>query len=59
MEGINLGLSRTKPGYVVWSPEYGFFTSSNVTFFETVFPFRDGTMSLPAGRQGNSVTGAV
>ena len=47
VEGINLGRCRTKPGWWVWSPEYGLMTSSNVTFFEDDFPFTDGRYTLP------------
>ena len=48
VDGINLGRARTKPGWWVWSPEYGLFTSSNVTFFQDDFPFKDGRYALTA-----------
>ena len=46
VEGVNMGRARTKPGWWVWSPEYGLFTSSNVTFFQDDFPFKDGRFTL-------------
>ena len=46
VEGVNMGRARTKPGWWVWSPEYGLFTSSNVTFFQDDFPFKDGRFKL-------------
>ena len=50
--GINLGKSHSKPGWNVWSPDFGFFTSKHVTFDETVFPFKDGTFKLVGGSTG-------
>ena len=44
--GVNLGRSRTQPGYCVWTPEYGVFVSKHVVFYETEFPFLDGTFAL-------------
>ena len=43
VEGVNLGKCRTKPGYWVWSPEVGLFTTKHITWRETRFPFKDGT----------------
>ena len=66
--GINLGRARTKPGYWVWSPEYGLMTSSNVTFYEDVFPFKTGEFTFdtdtgakqpPTGGSGYAVMSTV
>ena len=43
IDGVYLGSARGKPGYWVWSAEYGLMTSSDVTFFETEFR-RQGLM---------------
>ena len=51
VEGMNLGRTRGKPGWAIWSPEYGIFHSKHVTFYERRFPMRDGTFSLKARRQ--------
>lgn len=55
--GINLGRSRTKPGWNVWCPEYGVFTTKHVTFHEHSFPFNDGTFVLPTQRRSTGGTG--
>ena len=47
VDGINLGRCRTKPGYWVWSPDTGIYATSNVTFFENEFPFKDGRFTWP------------
>ena len=46
VSGVNLGKARNQPGYHIWCAEYGFMTSSDVTFFQHVFPFKTGAMSL-------------
>ena len=54
--GINLGRSHSKPGYIVWSPDFGVLASKHVTFYETVFPFKDGTFALHGGSTGGGVS---
>jgi hypothetical protein len=54
--GVNLGRSRTRPGYVIWSPEYGVFTSKHVVFYETEFPFKDGSFALGRRSTGGGAT---
>ena len=57
VEGINLGKARGKPGWWVWSPEYGLLTSKHVTFYETRFPFKDGTFALHSSSRSTGGTG--
>lgn len=47
---VNLGKARNQPGWHIYSPEYGLMTSADVTFFHHVFPFKEGTIRLPAGK---------
>ena len=54
IDGVYLGKARRKQGYYVWSPEYGIVTSSNVTFFESVFPFKNGMTYTPHASTGHS-----
>ena len=46
VSGVNLGKARNQPGWHIWNPEYGFMTSTDVTFFQHVFPFKDGSIKL-------------
>ena len=50
--GVNLGRSHGKPGWNVWTPDFGLLTSKHVTFYETVFPFKDGTFALDGSTGG-------
>ena len=54
--GVNLGRSRKRPGYNIWTPEYGVFTSKHVVFYETEFPFKDGTFALQRRSTGGGAT---
>lgn len=46
VSAVNLGRARNQPGYHIWCAEYGFMTSSDVTFFQHIFPFKTGTVTL-------------
>ena len=52
VSGVNLGKARNQPGYHLWCPEYGIMTSADCTFYQHVFPFKDG--SLKFSRAGGS-----
>jgi len=45
VDAVYLGKARDHPGAVLWCPEYGIMHSTNVTYIEDSFPFKDGTMS--------------
>ena len=44
--GVNFGRARSKPGWWVWTPQFGLMTSSNVTFFAKDFPFKTGEFAI-------------
>ena len=45
--GVNLGKARNQPGWHVWTPELGLMTTSNLSFYEHVFPFKTGELTAP------------
>lgn len=47
VEGVYFGKARRKQGWYVWTPEYGIVASTNVTFFEHSFPFKEGLQYVP------------
>ena len=57
--GINLGRARAQPGWWIWTPDFGVFPSDDVTFFETVFPFKDGTFKLAARKHQSAGGGGA
>ena len=55
IEGVNLGKSRSQPGWVLYNPEYGLMTSADVTFLHHIFPFKDGSIKFRAKHGGGGV----
>ena len=43
---VYLGRARRKKGWYFWSPELGIVSSTNATFYETEFPFKDGSITF-------------
>jgi len=47
VEGVNLGRARNQPGWHIYTEEYGIMTSTDVTLVQHIFPFKDGTITVP------------